>query len=153
MDAAVTDNLSKEVSIMQISPATEADMESTVALWESCGLTHPANDPRADFRTALRTTNATVLLGREDDALVASAMVGFDGHRGWVYYLAVDPSRQRAGLGRAMMAAAEQWLKERGAPKLLLMVRDGNDAALGFYERLGLEKQANVVLGKRLDGR
>jgi ribosomal protein S18 acetylase RimI-like enzyme len=138
---------------MQIVTAAEADMESVVALWERCGLTRVWNDPRADFRMALQTQTATILLGRDGAALIASVMVGFDGHRGWIYYLAVDPPRQRAGHGRAMMAAAEAWLKERGAPKLQLMVRDGNDAALGFYERLGLERQATVVLGKRLDGR
>jgi ribosomal protein S18 acetylase RimI-like enzyme len=137
---------------MQIAPATEADMESTVALWERCGLTRPWNDPRADFRLALRTADAAVLLGRDGAAPIASVMAGFDGHRGWVYYLAVDPSHRREGHGRAMMAAAEQWLKARGAPKLQLLVREGNEAALRFYERLGLEKQPTITLGKRLDG-
>lgn len=78
-------------------------------------------------------------------------MVGFDGHRGWVYYLAVDPGVRRRGLGRDMMEAAERWLRDRGAPKMQLMVRETNAAALGFYERLGLERQAVITLGKRLD--
>jgi ribosomal protein S18 acetylase RimI-like enzyme len=153
MGAAVADNLNKDVNIMQIIPATEADMESAVALWERCGSTRPWNDPRADFRLALRTHDAEILLGRDGAALIASVMVGFDGHRGWIYYLAVDPSRQRGGHGRTMMAAAEAWLKERGAPKLQLMVREGNEGALRFYERLGLEKQPVITMGKRLDGR
>jgi ribosomal protein S18 acetylase RimI-like enzyme len=79
-------------------------------------------------------------------------MVGFDGHRGWVYYLAVDPGRRRRGLGRSLMAAAEDWLMVRGAPKLQLMVRSDNEAAMGFYQRLGLERQEVIVLGRRLDG-
>ena len=79
-------------------------------------------------------------------------MVGFDGHRGWVYYLAVDPGRRRRGLGRSLMAAAEDWLMVRGAPKLQLMVRSDNEAAVGFYQRLGLERQEVIVLGRRLAG-
>jgi ribosomal protein S18 acetylase RimI-like enzyme len=77
-------------------------------------------------------------------------MVGFDGHRGWIYYLAVDPDLQRRGLGGAMMVAAENWLGVRGAPKLQLMVREGNTVALAFYERLGLERQSVVTLGRKL---
>jgi ribosomal protein S18 acetylase RimI-like enzyme len=91
-----------------------------------------------------------VLLRREGEALAASVMVGCDGHRGWVYYLAVAPERRREGLGRAMMAAAEAWLRDRGAPKLQLMVRDDNEAALGFYGALGLERQHVVTLGRFL---
>ena len=78
-------------------------------------------------------------------------MVGYDGHRGWVYYLAVDLAHRRAGLGRRMMAAAEAWLRERGAPKIQLMVREDNEAAIGFYEAIGLERQPVVTLGRRLD--
>ena len=77
-------------------------------------------------------------------------MVGCDGHRGWVYYLAVAPERRRSGLGRTMMDAAEAWLRERGAPKIQLMVREDNEAALGFYEALGLERQKVVTLGRFL---
>lgn len=138
---------------MRLAEASAADVEPVVELWERCGLTRPWNDPREDFLKALAAPDAAVLLGVEDDAMAASVMVGFDGHRGWVYYLAVEPSRQRQGLGRAMMQAAEQWLRERGAPKLQLMARDGNTAVLAFYERLGLERQQVVTLGKRLDGR
>ena len=82
--------------------------------------------------------------------LAGSVMVGFDGHRGWVYYLAVAPDRRRSGLGRVLMAAAEAWLRARGAPKIQLMVRADNEAALGFYEALGLERQQVVTLGRFL---
>jgi ribosomal protein S18 acetylase RimI-like enzyme len=90
------------------------------------------------------------LVLREEGALAASVMVGCDGHRGWVYYLAVAPERRRAGLGRRMMDAAEAWLRARGAPKIQLMVREDNKDALGFYEALGLERQKVVTLGRFL---
>ena len=137
---------------MVIAELVEKDVEGVVSLWRRCDLTRPWNDPHADIAHARRVADGTVLVGKNDGELVASVMVGFDGHRGWVYYLAVDPDAQRCGLGRAMMQAAEQWLRSRGAPKLQLMVRDTNVDALGFYERLGLERQPVVVFGKRLDG-
>lgn len=133
-----------------MTEANEADQGDVIALWKSCGLTRPWNDPAADFARAVDGSDSAVLLLREGDALAASVMVGFDGHRGWVYYLAVDPERQRTGLGRTMMDAAEAWLRARGAPKIQLMVRDDNEAALGFYEALGLERQKVVTLGRFL---
>ena len=138
---------------MDIAEALPADRDAVVALWEGCGLTRPWNDPRDDFALALASSDCAVLVGREAGRLLASIMVGFDGHRGWVYYLAVEPGEQRRGHGRRMMEAAEAWLKLRKAPKLNLMVREGNSAALAFYERLGLERQELVVLGKFLTGK
>jgi len=138
---------------MRIDTCTDTDREAVVELWRRCGLTRPWNDPREDLARALAAADATVLVGDSEGGVVASVMVGFDGHRGWIYYLAVDPALQRQGLGRAMMKAAEQWLRDRSAPKLQLMVREDNTQALDFYARLGLERQAVVVLGKRLDGR
>lgn len=135
---------------MDIAEAVPADMDCVVALWEACGLTRPWNDPRDDFSLALGSTDCTVFVGRQDGRLAASVMVGFDGHRGWVYYLAVDPTAQRRGHGREMMAVAQAWLKLREAPKLNLMVREGNGAALAFYDALGLERQPLVVMGKFL---
>ena len=126
------------------------DARDVFALWEACGLTRPCNDPAADFARAIAGPASAVLMLREGDALAASVMVGCDGHRGWVYYLAVAPERRRAGLGRAMMEAAEAWLRAQGAPKLQLMVRDDNEPALGFYEALGLEPQRVVTLGRFL---
>lgn len=130
--------------------AGSGDAEAVIALWEACGLTRPWNDPAADFARAIAGPASAVLLLREGDYLAASVMVGFDGHRGWVYYLAVAPERRRAGLGRTMMDAAEAWLRGRGAPKIQLMVREDNEAALGFYESLGLERQKVVTLGRFL---
>jgi ribosomal protein S18 acetylase RimI-like enzyme len=132
-----------------IEPAIASDSAAVVALWHACGLTRPWNDPEADFALAQGGGASTVLVAREE-GIEGSVMVGFDGHRGWVYYLAVAPDQRRTGLGRALMAAAEDWLRTRGAPKLQLMVREDNSAALDFYESLGLERQKVVTLGRFL---
>jgi ribosomal protein S18 acetylase RimI-like enzyme len=138
------------VSLAGIAAAGPADAEAVVALWRACGLTRPWNDPARDFKSAIEGPASAILLLRDGDAIAAGVMAGFDGHRGWVYYLAVAPDRRRQGLGRAMMEAAEAWLRERGAPKIQLMVREDNEAALGFYEALGLERQKVVTLGRFL---
>lgn len=139
---------------MTPEPAQAADGAQVIALWQACGLTRPWNDPAADFALALKGSTSTVLIVRDGDdrtgAIVASVMVGFDGHRGWVYYLAVHPDARRGGLGRALMAAAEDWLRGQGAPKIQLMVRDDNSAALDFHAVLGLERQGVVTLGRFL---
>ncbi len=126
------------------------DAEDVIALWHACALTRPWNDPAADFARAIEGPSSAILLVREGTALAASVMVGHDGHRGWVYYLAVSPDRRRTGLGREMMAAAEAWLRARGVPKIQLMVRDSNAEALDFYEALGLERQPVITLGRFL---
>lgn len=131
-----------------ITPLGEADIAELVALWEACELTRPWNDPERDARLAIAGPSSAILGLREGRELIASVMVGFDGHRGWVYYLAAAPDRRREGLGRRLMDAAEAWLRERDAPKLQLMVRASNAEALGFYEALGLERQEVVTLGK-----
>jgi ribosomal protein S18 acetylase RimI-like enzyme len=139
---------SEEKGVVQ--EASAADAAAVVALWEAAGLTRPWNDPLRDFTLALDGPTSTVLIIRDEDHVGGSVMVGFDGHRGWVYYLAVAPDRRRSGLGRVLMAAAEAWLRARGAPKIQLMVRADNEAALGFYEALGLERQQVVTLGRFL---
>ena len=133
-----------------IAPATAADEGATVALWHAAGLTRPWNDPAADFRMALANATSAVLLALDGDALVGSVMVGFDGHRGWVYYLAADPARRGRGIARALMKAAEQWLIERDCPKIQLMVRGDNLTAKRFYAAIGYDVQDVVTLGKRL---
>lgn len=133
-----------------IKTATAEDAAAVVALWHACALTRPWNDPAADFTLAQGDAAATVLVARDGAALTGCVMAGFDGHRGWVYYLAVAPDARGRGLGRALMAAAQDWLAARGAPKLQLMVRGDNDAALGFHEALGLVRQDVVVFGRFL---
>lgn len=133
-----------------IAPLSLDDIPALTALWEACGLTRPWNDPARDARLAIEGATSVILGHRDVDVLIGSVMVGFDGHRGWVYYLAVAPGRRREGLGGLLMAAAEAWLRERGAPKLQLMVRTSNAEALGFYQALGLERQEVVTLGRFL---
>lgn len=138
---------------MEIAPIVDADVAEVVALWERCGLTRPWNDPLADIALARASPTSEVLVGRHGGRLAASAMVGTDGHRGWVYYLSVDPGSSRRGLGRAMMQACEAWARGRGVPKIQLMVRQGNAAPIGFYQALGYRLEETVILGKRFDGR
>ena len=102
---------------LAIAPVADADIADVVALWQRCGLTRPWNDPAADIAFARRGPNSAVLVGRDAGAIVATAMVGHDGHRGWVYYVAVDPDRHGSGHGRAIMNAAEDWLRQAGIAK------------------------------------
>jgi ribosomal protein S18 acetylase RimI-like enzyme len=140
--------------VSRINPSVrtfeESDRASLIALWRRCGLTRPWNDPETDIDLAVAAPDAAILVGTLDDQLVASLMLGFDGHRGWIYYLAVAPEHQERGIGRGMMGAAEAWMRARNAPKIQLMVRHENHAALGFYAALGYEVQMTSVLGKRL---
>ena len=138
---------------LAITAIEDADVTSVVSLWERCGLTRPWNDPVADIALARKGPNSTILLGREDEKVVASAMVGHDGHRGWVYYVATDPDRRGKGLGRAIMSAAEDWLRQAGIAKLQLLVRQDNAKASAFYETIGYDEAAVTVFAKWLDGR
>ena len=127
------------------------DIAAAVRLWQECGLTRPWNDPRADAVRALDGTTSTILAAQVDGRLAGTVMVGMDGHRGWVHYLAVSPERRREGWGRRLMVAAEDWLRDQGAPKVQLMVRTGNAVVLGFYTALGYTDQEAIVLGRFLD--
>ncbi len=136
---------------MIIAPIIENDIDAVIALWVRCDLTRPWNDPRADIALAVRSTDADVLVGHVDGAVVATVLVGFDGHRGWVYYLAVEPALRGGGRGREMMTAAETWLRARDVPKLMLMVRETNTAVAGFYESLGYEPEPRLLFAKWLN--
>ncbi|VIO79583.1 Acetyltransferase YpeA [Bradyrhizobium ivorense] len=138
---------------LAIAPIADADVTDVIALWQACGLTRPWNDPAADIALARRGPGSAVLVGHDGTAIVATAMVGHDGHRGWVYYVAVAPDRQGQGFGRTMMAAAEDWLRQAGVPKLQLLVRRENAKAGAFYQSLGYEESTSVMLAKWLDGR
>ena len=120
-----------------IREITDADIEAVIALWHAAGIARPWNDPLRDIAFARRDAHSTVLLAQIEGRVVASVMVGEDGHRGWVYYVAADPAMQGGGLGRAMMAAAEAWLVGRGVWKMQLLVRGDNDKVKRFYEHLG----------------
>jgi len=133
-----------------IRPFAKADEAAVVALWRAAGLTRPWNDPHADIRRKLAVQPELFLVGELDREVVATAMAGYDGHRGSVYYLAVSPGHQRCGYGQAVMAEVERRLEALGCPKLNLMVRHDNRVAIGFYARLGYDEAAAVTLGKRL---
>jgi len=138
---------------LKFAPITDADVAAVVALWQRCDLVRPWNDPQADIALARRNPNATILLGRDGEHIVASAMVGHDGHRGWVYYVAVDPDHRGKAFGRAIMSAAEDFLRQAGIAKLQLMVRPENDEVRAFYESIGYDEQERVIYAKWLDGR
>jgi ribosomal protein S18 acetylase RimI-like enzyme len=136
---------------LDIQEIHDDDVEDVAALWERCGLTRPWNNPLADIEFARKTQNATLLVGRLDGEIVASAMVGHDGHRGTVYYVSVDPDMQGKGFGRAIMAAAEDWLRGHGVWKLNLLVRTDNAPVIDFYEMLGYDREERVNLAKWID--
>jgi ribosomal protein S18 acetylase RimI-like enzyme len=138
---------------LAVSSITDADVAPAIALWQRCGLTQPWNDPAADIAFARRGPNSDILVGRSGDKLVATALVGHDGHRGWVYYVAVDPDAQGSGLGRAIMSAAEDWLRAHGVLKVQLTVRPDNSKVQAFYQTLGYGEQKRVIYAKWLDGR
>jgi len=126
------------------------DQPAVIALWERCGLTRPWNDPGRDIRRKLEVQADLFLVGEMDGRIVATVMAGYDGHRGWVNYLAVDPEHQGQGHGRQMMAEAERRLLALGCPKINLQVRRTNQAAMAFYQRIGFSQDEVVSFGKRL---
>ncbi len=122
-----------------------------IALWHAVGLTRPWNDPAADLKRAVEGLTSTVLAARgADGALLGTAMVGHDGHRGWVYYVAVDTDHQGQGVGRQLMGACEAWVRDRGIPKIQLMVRTTNAQAAEFYRTLGYQDSECLVLARFL---
>ncbi len=131
-------------------PARDTDVTALAALWERCALTRPWNDPVTDIAFARKGPNSEVLVIEQDGKICASVMVGHDGHRGWVYYLAVEPDLQRGGLGRHIMDEAQSWLRAKGAWKMHLMIRRSNGAVRTFYEKLGFSESDVVVLSKSL---
>ncbi len=142
------------MSEIRFAAIADDDRAGVIALWRTCGLTRPWNDPAADISFALSQPNATILAGRDGaGTIVATVMVGHDGHRGWVYFLATDPAFRRQGLGRQAMAEAEAWLRARGVWKLNILVRSDNDDVLAFYRDCGFGDDDCVVLSRRLDGR
>ena len=135
---------------MKIRSFKPEDEAAVVALWHACGLTRPWNDPHADIARKLGEQPELFLVGTVDGLPMATAMIGFDGHRGWIYYLAVSPAHRQQGHGRTLMREAERLLTERGCPKLNLLVRSSNAGVLAFYRALGYVQDEALSLGKRL---
>lgn len=129
----------------------DGDTDAVISLWRQCGLLRPWNDPEADIRLARNTQSAEIFVGiGENDTVAATIMCGHDGHRGWLYYLAVAPERHRRGLGKVIVAHAEQWLRGLGVPKLELMIRDTNTDVARFYESLGYRTEPVVTMSRWL---
>ncbi|HVR51794.1 MAG TPA: GNAT family acetyltransferase [Pseudorhodoferax sp.] len=135
---------------MHIRPYQESDEAAVVALWHACGLTRPWNDPHQDIARKLRVQRELFLVGECEGALVATVMAGYEGHRGWVNYLAVAPEQRGRGHGAALMRHVEAQFLAQGCPKVSLLVRASNSAVLAFYRRLGYAADDAVPLGKRL---
>ena len=135
---------------MVIRPYANEDESSVVALWNKCGLTRPWNDPHKDIERKIKVNPELFLVGAIGDRIAATAMGGYEGHRGWVNYLAVDPDLRKRGLGRHMMRAVEEKLLGKGCPKLNIQVRSGNSEAIEFYRKIGYKVDDAVSMGKRL---
>jgi len=135
---------------MEIREFASGDEKATVDLWSKCDLIRPQNDPRKDIARKLTVRPDLFLVGLLEGRIVACVMAGYEGHRGWLNYLAVDPEYRRRGLGREMVTEAERRLKAAGCPKVNLQVRRSNVGAIDFYRRLGYDVDDVVSMGKRL---
>ncbi len=136
---------------MDIRSFQPSDEPAVIVLWERCDLLRPWNDPRKDIRRKRDVQPELFLVGCLKEEIVATAMAGYEGHRGWVNYLAVAPEHQGKGLGRAIMGEAEKLLEELGCPKINVQVRGTNASAIAFYERIGYRVEDVAGLGKRLE--
>lgn len=137
--------MSSDITVREIR---DSDLDAVIALWHASGVARAWNDPAIDIAFARRGPHSTILVTEMKGHIVASAMVGEDGHRGWVYYVAAAPEYQGTGLGKGVMAAAENWLKERGVWKVQLLVREGNGSVRQFYEHLGYQDTHSICFQK-----
>lgn len=136
---------------MEIRRYTDADFGAVVALWDETGISVPYNDPALDIPRALASPNTALFVGKRDRALIGTILAGHEGHRGWLYKLAVSPTHRRQGFGRRLVAHAEAWLAAQGMPKVNLMIRDTNAAVRDFYLGLGYTVSPRIVMAKGLD--
>lgn len=135
---------------MDIRNFAESDRASLIELWKACSLTRPWNNPNKDIDRKVQFQPDLFFVAEVDSSLIASAMAGYDGHRGSVFYLAVHPDYQGRGYGQKLMRYIEESLVELGCPKLNILVRSTNESALGFYENLSYTVDDVVSVGKRL---
>ncbi len=140
-------------STLHFSEIQDKDVTAIIDLWNRCGLLRPWNDPQNDIAFCRQKPNSTILVGRREqhDPILASVMLGHDGHRGWVYYLSVEPSCQGKGFGAIVMQAAENWMLDQGVWKLQLMVRRGNEGVIQFYDRLGYQESSCMIMERWID--
>lgn len=135
---------------MHIREFHKNDIEAIINLWQSCNLVAPHNDPRKDIERKLRVNPELFLVGEINGEIIATVMGGYEGHRGWLNYLAVSPEQRKRGYGKAIINAAEHLIRERGAPKINLQVRTSNTSVIRFYQSLGYGVDDVISLGKRL---
>ena len=135
---------------MDIRTFRDEDEQAVVALWRACGLTRPWNDPHKDIARKRVVQRELFLVGEREGRVVATVMAGYDGHRAWMYYLAVDPAHQGQGLGTLLVRRIEEEMLVRGCPKVSLLVRSTNAQVQAFYRKLGYAQDESVPLGKRL---
>jgi ribosomal protein S18 acetylase RimI-like enzyme len=136
---------------MEIREFRQTDQEAVINLWNDCGLLVPRNDPVKDIQRKLKIAPDLFLVGELSGGVVATVMGGYDGHRGWINYLAVTPEHQRAGYGRLIMESVESRIKAKGCPKINLQVRESNTDIIKFYQAIGYGQDKVVSLGKRLE--
>jgi ribosomal protein S18 acetylase RimI-like enzyme len=134
----------------EIRPYRDSDLGAVVDLWQACDLARPWNPPARDIAFCRSSGHGEIFVAEADGGIIGTVMAGHDGHRGWVYYVAVHPARRRDGLGRRLVAQAEGWLATQGVPKLMLVIRDTNTAVQAFYERLGYAQEPRVLMAKWL---
>ena len=135
---------------MYIRPFKHGDEEAVIDLWMRCDLVRPQNDPQKDIARKLALQPEGFLLAVDNLVIAGTVMCGYEGHRGWINYLAVDPDRRLRGIGRELMCAAERVLRAAGCPKINLQVRATNQAVIAFYRALGFQVDEIVSMGKRL---
>ena len=142
----------KSISTPVIRPFRFTDEAAVIALRRECDLVRPQNDPQKDIARKLKVNSELFLVAESHGGrIVGSVMAGYEGHRGWINYLAVASSARRQGLGRLLMAAAEKGLRSAGCPKINLQVRPDNADVIAFYERLGFNVEGAVSMGRRLE--
>jgi ribosomal protein S18 acetylase RimI-like enzyme len=134
--------------VTDIRPFHDADLDAVVALWEVCALTRPWNQPDRDIDFCRRSGHGDMFVAERGARIARTVMAGHDGHRGWLYYLAVDPACRHQGLGRTLVAHAEAWLATQGVAKVMLMIRETNAVVAGFYQRIGYAQEPRVVMSK-----
>ena len=135
---------------MKIVVYEEKYQAQVVKLWQACGLTVPWNDPVKDIQRKLAKDPELFLVGLIDGVVLASVMGGYDGHRGWINYLAVHPKLQKMGYGRQLMEAVEKKIAEQGSSKINLQIRSSNIDVIAFYKAIGYKQDDVVSMGKRL---
>ena len=133
---------------MNIETANIQDIPTIIKLWERANLLISYNDPETDIKAALSTPTSTLLVAKIDGKIIGTAMTGYDGHRGWVYYVAVEPEHQKQGYGKKMIEAAESWLKSLGVHKVHLLIRKNNSIVQSFYHKIGYENIDVIVMKK-----